>query len=36
MLIMAGGGNGTPLDYDGLKRWTCVGFEFEITARGER
>ena len=27
MLIMAGGGNGTPLDYRELERWTRVGFE---------
>jgi hypothetical protein len=27
MLIMAGGGNGTPLDYDELERWTRVGYE---------
>src|SRR5215203_6724888 len=24
MLILAGGGNGTPLDYDELERWTRV------------
>jgi hypothetical protein len=29
MLIMAGGGNGTPLDYDELERWTRVGYERE-------
>jgi hypothetical protein len=27
MLIMAGGGNGTPPDYRELERWTRVGFE---------
>ena len=26
MLIMAGGGNGKPLDYDELERWTRVGY----------
>ena len=37
MLIMAGGGNGTPLDYDELERWTRVGFERGIRSRnGER
>jgi hypothetical protein len=29
MLIMAGGGNGKPLDYDALERWTRVGYERE-------
>ena len=27
MLIMAGNGRGLPFDYDGLERWTRVGFE---------
>jgi hypothetical protein len=27
MLIMAGGGNGTPMDYRELERWTRVGYE---------
>src|SRR4029453_4453454 len=27
MLILAGGGNGTPLDYTELERWTRVGFD---------
>jgi hypothetical protein len=27
MLIMAGGGNGTPLGYDELEQWTRVGYE---------
>jgi hypothetical protein len=27
MLIMAGGGNGKPLDCDELERWTHVGYE---------
>jgi hypothetical protein len=27
MLILAGGGNGDPLDYGELERWTRVGFE---------
>jgi hypothetical protein len=27
MLIMAGGGNGTPLNYDELERWTRIGNE---------
>ena len=27
MLIMAGGGNGKPLDYGELERWTRVGYE---------
>ena len=31
MLIMAGGGNGTRLDYDVLERWTRVGYEREMT-----
>ena len=37
MLIMAGGGNGTPLDYDELERWTRVGYERGMRWRkGER
>jgi hypothetical protein len=37
MLIMAGGGNGTPLDYDELERWTRVGYERGMRSRkGER
>jgi hypothetical protein len=37
MLILAGGGNGTPLDYDELERWTRVGYERGSAARrGER
>jgi hypothetical protein len=36
-LIMAGGGNGKPLDYDELERWTRVGYERGSAAqRGER
>jgi hypothetical protein len=27
LLILAGGGNGTPLDYTELERWTRVGYE---------
>jgi len=27
MLILAGGSNGKPLDYDELERWTRVGYE---------
>jgi hypothetical protein len=27
ILIMAGGGNGKPLDYGKLERWTRLGFE---------
>ena len=27
MLMLAGGGNGTPLDYHELERWTRVGYE---------
>jgi hypothetical protein len=27
MLILAGGGNGKPLKYDELERWTRIGFE---------
>jgi hypothetical protein len=29
MLIMAGGHDGKPLDYDALERWTRVGYERE-------
>ena len=37
MLILAGGGNGVPLDYGELERWTRVGFEREVRSRkGER
>ncbi len=37
MLIMAGGGKGTPLDYDELERWTRVGYERGMRSRkGER
>ena len=37
MLIMAGGGNGKPLDYDELERWTRVGYERGMRSRtGER
>jgi len=37
MLIMAGGGNGTRLDYDVLERWRRVGYEREMRSRkGER
>jgi hypothetical protein len=37
MLILAGGGNGKPLDYDELERWTRVGYERGSAARrGER
>jgi hypothetical protein len=37
MLIMAGGGNGTPLNYDELERWTRVGYERGMRSRkGER
>jgi hypothetical protein len=37
MLILAGGGNGVPLDYDELERWTRVGFERGMRSRkGER
>jgi hypothetical protein len=36
-LIMAGGGNGKPLDYDELERWTRVGHERGMRSRkGER
>ena len=33
MLIMAGGGNGTPLDYGDLERWTRVGYERGMRSR---
>jgi hypothetical protein len=37
MLILAGGGNGVPLDYGELERWTRVGFERGMRSRkGER
>jgi hypothetical protein len=37
MLIMAGGVNGKPLDYDELERWTRVGYERGMRSRkGER
>jgi hypothetical protein len=37
MLILAGGGNGVPLDYPELERWTRVGFERGMRSRkGER
>jgi hypothetical protein len=37
MLILAGGGRGLPMDYDGLVRWTRVGFERGTAPRrGER
>jgi hypothetical protein len=37
MLILAGGGRGFPLDYDGLERWTRVGYERGMGSRkGER
>jgi hypothetical protein len=37
MLMMAGGGNGTPLDYGELERWTRVGYERGMRSRmGER
>jgi hypothetical protein len=37
MLIMATGGNGKPLDYSELERWTRVGFERGTRSRrGER
>ena len=37
ILIMAGGGNGKPLDYDELERWTRVGYERGMGSRkGER
>ena len=37
MLILAGGGEGLPLDYEELERWTRVGFERGMRSRkGER
>jgi hypothetical protein len=37
MLILAGGGNGRPLDYDELERWTRIGYERGMRSRkGER
>lgn len=33
MLIMAAGGNGKPLDYDELERWTRVGYERGMRSR---
>jgi hypothetical protein len=37
MLILAGGGQGFPLDYEELERWTRVGFERGMRSRkGER
>jgi hypothetical protein len=37
MLIMAGGHDGKPLDYDELERWTRVGYERGMRSRkGER
>ena len=37
MLILAGGGRGSPLDYDELERWTRVRFERGMRSRkGER
>ena len=37
MLIMADGGDGEPLDYTELERWTRVGFERGMASRrGER
>lgn len=37
MLILAGGGNGTALDYGELERWTRVGYERGMRSRkGER
>ena len=37
MLILAGGGNGTPLDHRELERWTRLGYERGMRFRkGER
>jgi hypothetical protein len=37
MLILAGGGNGTPLDYRELEHWTRLGYERGMKSRkGER
>jgi len=33
MLIMAGGGNGKPLNYDELERWTRVGYDRRTRSR---
>lgn len=33
MLILAGGGDGTPLDYDELKRWSRLGYERGMRSR---
>jgi hypothetical protein len=33
MLIMASGGNGKPLDYDELERWTRIGYERGMRSR---
>jgi hypothetical protein len=33
MLIMAGGHDGKPLDYDALERWTRVGYERGMRSR---
>jgi hypothetical protein len=32
-MIMAGGANGTPLDYGKLERWTRVGYERGMRSR---
>jgi hypothetical protein len=37
LLIMAGGHDGKPLDYDALERWSRIGFERGMRSRkGER
>ena len=37
MLILAGGANGIPLDYNELERWTRTGYERGMRSRkGER
>jgi hypothetical protein len=37
MLILAGGGNGVPLNYGDLERWTRIGYERGMRSRkGER
>jgi hypothetical protein len=37
MLIMPGGSNGKPLDYDELDRWARIGYERGIRSpKGER
>jgi hypothetical protein len=33
MLILAGGGDGKPLDYVELERWTGVGYERRMRSR---